>query len=349
MKIKVSIVVPTIREDSIRKFLKEWKGEFFENKEFSVSVIIVEDNPKKQFRIKKNKSITHYDWQDIERDLAKNSWIIPRRSDCIRSYGYWKAWLSNPDMIVTLDDDCYPLANYRDSSKDLTRQQGFLKTHWKRLTNGVESIRDSWVSTIQFERPRGLPYLRRVKEIHTNNIILNHGLWHNVPDFDAMTQLSLSKTEGLTGFEINQIIPQNFYYPMCGMNLAWKPSATPALYFLLMGQSNKGESWGFDRFGDIWAGIIFKKIADHLGYAVASGYPIIWHAKASNVFANLKKEASGIEINETFWEIIDAIKLGGQDFQECYSEIASKLSMKGIYWDVLKRAMRIWSGLFIQS
>ena len=249
-------------------------------------------------------------------------------------------------MIVTLDDDCYPLVHYYHERQDSVWHQGFIKTHWERITNGVISPHDFWVTTIKHERPRGLPYLKRSKEVHTINVVLNHGLWYNIPDFDARTQLGLTKTDGITGFEINQIIPKDTYYPMCGMNLAWKSSATPALYFLLMGQKNNSESWGFDRFGDIWAGIIFKKIADHLGYAIASGYPIIWHARASNVFANLKKEASGIEANETFWEVIDEIKLKGQNFQECYLEIASKLSMKSAYWDTLKRAMKIWVNLF---
>jgi len=346
MKTKVVVVVPTIREASIKKFLAEWKNEFFKNSEFSVTVIIVEDNPKKQFKIKENNSISHYDWQDVDRDLGKNSWIIPRRSDCIRSYGYWKAWLTKPDMIVTLDDDCYPLDRYYHNQENPILRQGFLKTHWERIKNGLTTTCDFWVSTIRDGRPRGLPYLKRTKEISTSNIVLNHGLWYNVPDFDARTHLGLSNTKGLTGFEINQIIPKNIYYPMCGMNLAWKTSATPALYFLLMGQSEKGKFWGFDRFGDIWAGIIFKKIVDHLGYKVASGYPIIWHAKASNVFANLKKEATGIEINENFWKEIDSIELKGQSFQDCYSEIASKLAIEGDYWNTLKKAMQAWSNLF---
>src|SRR3989304_3774293 len=115
------------------------------------------------------------------------------------------------------------------------------------------------------------------------------------------------------------------------------------MYVVLKGQNKKGESWGFERFGDIWSGVIFKKIADHLGYAIASGYPIIWHAKASNVFTNLKKEASGIKINETFWEIIDTIEL---------PDVASGCETIGIAAVGLplipkpgesERAMRIWA------
>ena len=345
MKKKVSVVVPTIREDSIKKFIGEWEKDFFYNKDFDVHLTIVEDNPAKQFKIKENKAISHYSWQDVDRDFAENSWIIPRRSDCIRSFGYWKAWLERPDMIVTLDDDCYPLHRYQSKEK-LVNQNDFLKSHWERLTNGVTSKQDFWVNTTQLERTRGTPYFKRAKEVYTPNIILNHGLWYNVPDLDARTQLEFSKIDNLTGFEIDQVIPKQKYYPMCGMNLSWKPAATPALYFLLMGQNNNEGAWGFDRFGDIWSGIMFKKIADHLGYSVASGYPIIWHSRASNVLVNLKKEAAGIEVNETFWEAIDGIELKGEDFRKCYREIALKLSINGKYWNKLKKAMQVWASLF---
>jgi len=347
MKIKATIVVPTIREDSIRKFLKEWEEEFFQNPGFDTSLIVIEDNPEKQFQIARNESIAHYDWRDIDRDLGENSWIIPRRTDCIRSYGYWKAWLQKPNMIVTLDDDCYPLEHYYHGKN--ANHKRFLLSHWNKLNNEIVLDRISWISTVKKIRPRGLPYKRQYKKIRTANVILNHGLWYNVPDFDAKTQLSLEKSDGLVDFEINQVIPKNFYYPMCGMNLAWRPEATPALYFLLMGRNKDGESWGFDRFGDIWAGIIFKKIADHLGYEITSGYPVIWHNRASNVLANLKKEARGMVVNETFWEAIDAIDLRGRTVQECYSEISHKLSLGGSYWNILKKSMQIWQNLFSPS
>lgn len=347
MKTKVAIVVPTIREDTIHKFLKEWEDEFFRNPIFDVSLIIVEDNPKKKFQIAKNEPIAHYDWQDIDHDLGRNSWIIPRHTDCIRSYGYWKAWLQKPEMIVTLDDDCYPLTHYYQENNATSKS--FLQTHWDRLHNGVTFDRVSWVSTVKNIRPRGLPYTKIRKETHTTNVILNHGLWYNVPDFDARTQLGIKKTKGWVNFEIDQVIPKNLYYPMCGMNLSWKPEATPGLYFLLMGENADGESWGFDRFGDIWAGIIFKKIADHLGYAITSGYPTVWHDRISDAFTNLKKEAPGIEINETFWEVIDNVDLQGQkgqNIRECYLELSAKLPLEGSYWNTLKRAMQAWVYLF---
>jgi len=342
MKRKITIIVPTIRKNSINRFLKEWRREFFENKKFDVQLIVIEDNPKKTFKLKQKKLI-HYSWENIEKDLGKNSWIIPRRTDCIRSYGYWKAWQQKPDMIVTLDDDCYPLKNYFSGER---KQKGFLEAHWKKLYGGMTIEEESWISTIKDLRPRGLPYQKRTKERTYKNIILNHGLWYNVPDLDGKTQLSTKKVSGLSNYAINQIIPKNKYYPMCGMNLAWKPEATPALYFLLMGQNKNGKYWGFDRFGDIWSGIIFKKITDRLEYNISSGNPIIWHDRASNALVNLKKETLGLKVNEYFWKAIDEIKLTKNNFKNCYKEIAQKLPLKNKYWTKLKKSMQIWTNLF---
>ncbi len=58
------------------------------------------------------------------------------------------------------------------------------------------------------------------------------------------------------------------YFPMCSMNLAWRPEFTAAMYFLLMGPDQP-----FDRFGDIWGGVLAKRVADHLGLASEQRLP----------------------------------------------------------------------------
>ncbi len=128
---------------------------------------------------------------------------------------------------------------------------------------------------------------------------------------------------------------------MCGMNLAFKPEIIPAPYFLLM-----GHGYEFDRFGDIWSGIILKKICDHLGYAITSGEPVVHHRRASNVWANLRKEDPGLEVNEEFWRVIDKVCLSGKTFVECYQEIARSLPLEGEYWSKLQEAMLAWTQLF---
>jgi hypothetical protein len=319
---RVVVVVPTIREQNIKDFLAAWKCELQ-----SCTVIVVEDNAERTFEIA-GANVQHYSHADIERDLGQAAWIIPRKTDCVRSYGYFKAWQLRPDMMITLDDDCYPNEG----------QTEFVATHWRRLQAGGET--SAWVSSVDGIVPRGVPYEPQ-NLLRRRPCVLNHGLWNNVPDFDAPTQmLHLRYPRELSWTD--RTIPLGSYFPMCGMNVAIRPEAIPAFYFLLMGL----ETYGFDRFGDIWAGVLLKKIADHLGYSVNSGSPAIKHLRASNVWANLRKEAPGLGINETFWSNVDAIPLRGNDFRSCYRELAKGLALTGAYWDTLRTAMLTWTDLF---
>jgi reversibly glycosylated polypeptide len=88
----------------------------------------------------------------------------------------------------------------------------------------------------------------------------------------------------------------------------------------------------------------------HLGYSINSGSPAIKHLRASNVWANLRKEAPGLGINETFWKAVDAVPLRGSTFRECYREIANGLEIQSAelpdYFPMLKKAMLTWTELF---
>ena len=131
------------------------------------------------------------------------------------------------------------------------------------------------------------------------------------------------------------------------MNVAFSRKITPLMYMLLMGYDYKLNYFGFERFDDIWAGIIAKKVMDHLGLGVISGSPILEHQKASNPFDNLKKEAVGIKYNEFFWKIIDEIKLTKSSILDSYKEIARKAKFpREDYFDKLRKAMLEWSELF---
>lgn len=323
---RVVVVVPTIRETSITEFLAAWQ--------WPCQVIVVEDNPEKTFALS---GCHHYAWPNIEQDLGKDEWIIPRRTDCIRSYGFWKAWQTGKPYILTLDDDCLPTEN--EGSQSAPR---FLQQH---LNNLQPATITRWHNTIGGAYPRGYPYEQRASAVEVG---ISHGLWTGVPDFDSITQLS-RRHAGLPDIEyIEGIVPHGQYYPMCGMNLAWRREYTPLLYFLLMGQDREGRPYPFDRFGDIWAGIISKRVLDHLGVGVWSGGPLVRHERASNVWANYRKEHAGIEANETFWQAVDCIALAGHMAARCYDQIAATIPklIKGDYWNQLATAMRLWSDLY---
>lgn len=373
--VKITLVIPTIRENCFQDFIERWSdvGLF----EHITELIVMEDNPHRTFDVEKAfkdrtrpYQLSHLCWNDIENFLDENSWIIPRRSDTVRSFGYLRAAQerldhSEPDYILTLDDDCYPCSDADGLKYD---GEGFLRTHVKQLQS-----RSRWYNTLNSVKPRGIPFYNIGQ---STNVIVNHGLWTNVIDYDAPYQLANPIKEEFS-FD-NRIVPANMYFPMCGMNVMWKREATVLMYHLLMGRRKPAvdgvaglDKDGLiklpvDRFGDIWCGILMKKIADLTSHSVTTGMPYIRHERASNPFVNLRKEADGILINETFWEHVDkfehdrslaevAIPIVAERqvvFSSMYSRMGEHV-MKfdsipeyAEYFRQLGMAMQIWAELF---
>ena len=348
-----ALIVPSIRGESLERFIAEWS--YASDMLKRVDLILVEDNPTKTFSIDRlnagpegtGANHRHFSWEDIDRH--EWSWIIPRRSDTVRSYGYWYAWSAGYQFMMTLDDDCYPAKGYEQL--DLLHKSMMTRTRWFNTLNSV--------------RPRGVPY----ENLGRRNVHVNHGIWEGVLDYDAPQQLVNPIPETYT--HDNRIVPHGAYHPFCGMNAMWRREAIPLSYHLLMGRrkpinefdrlpgtvldANGMEALPFDRFGDIFCGIIQKKVCDHLGWVVSTGTPYIHHDRASSPFKNLRKEANGIEVNEFLWEKIDAARLPDMTgctapAAACYAVIASAISDWGgehaDYWRTLGKAMGRWSDLF---
>lgn len=322
---KVYIVIPTIRN---LDFLTDWKNQFK-----NISLIVCEDKPQKSVSVPKiGQKTYHYSWQEIDEDLGKDSWIIPRRVSAIRNYGFLKAYQKGADIIITLDDDCYPVPNHN-----------LVKLHLQNLSLEVPQ---KWTNTYPDARhmyTRGMPYLNRKQ----SPVMLSHGLWTNVLDFDGPTYLQKIDFRAKFAEHFLQIISQGAYYPMCSMNLAFNREITPLMYFPLMGQDKEGHKWGYNRFDDIWAGIFSKKIMDHLGYGVVNGAPFVKHRKASDPFNNLIKEAGGIKQNEDLWKLVDQVNLESKNIKNSYKELVTKIDWtKEEYFEKLSQAILIWLKLF---
>lgn len=262
------IVVPTNRKNKFVEFLNSWKDLLP-----GCHLIVVHDTQDSDLVIEDD-GFTHeiFDWADIDNDLGHDAWIIPRRTDCVRSYGFIKALEHRPLFILTLDDDTKPFNNP-------------IQDHYAALFSPVLH-RNCYYNTMKTVLPRGYLGELLFPEV-------SHGVWVGTPDLDAHTQLTSYKD--CTKDDFNRgLIPRYAYYSMCGMNLAFKPEVTKHMYFGL-----QGTDYPVDRCGDIWAGFYVSQ----LGVMSVTGYAAVFHDRASNPWTNLKKERNAKEMTEKFVDL----------------------------------------------
>lgn len=260
-----------------------------------------------------------YSWEDIDRELGDDAWIISRKNAGIRSFGFLKACELGADVIATLDDDCYPIDD-------------------RLFACHVEAMdcTPCWVSSALNMTARGMPYRNRGQ---LAGVAVNVGLWRGVGDWDAPH--SLVGDEDRKHFEPpagQRVVPSGQYVPISTMNVAFRRAVLPLMYLPKMGQDVP-----YDRFDDIWGGILAKRVCDHLGWHVSVGRPVVNHQRASNPFVNLVKEAAGISMNEAFWARIASIGLGGVTAAQCMSEIGGALrTWQEDYFQTLGKAIELW-------
>lgn len=273
---QVDIVIPTIRD---LDFLEDWR-EFLA----PFDLIIIQDgDPKRRIAIPEGFKYCLYTREDIEHLLGAKSWCISFRDSGCRCFG----WLvSKKRYIYTLDDDCLVAQDPHGTRINA------VETHLRNLTTPstplyFNTLYDPYRPGADFVR--GYPFSLR-EGVKT---VISHGLWLNVPDYDAPTQLVKPLERNRRYVDAVVSVPHGTLFSMCGMNLAFDREAIGvAMYFGLMGEGRR-----LSRYDDMWAGWCAKVICDHLGLGVKSGLPYIWHNKASDPFINLRKEHNGI-----FWQ-----------------------------------------------
>ena len=272
---------------------------------------------------------------DIDRELGANGWIVPRRSGASRSFPIYLAWKSGCDYVITLDDDCLPVAG---------EEGAFIARHLQSFQQ------DRWFRSVAHDEARGIPY----QQLGSLRVRLNHGLWLENPDLDGPTALvRLREPRGVELRAGHGVVPPGMAFPLCAMNVCYHRDIVPAAYNLLMGV----EAFGLDRFDDIWSGLLIKRVLDYAGWYATTGEPYVRHSKQSSPFANLRKEAAGIEIHEHFWEfVLDAPLPPGLAVPAAYAHLASRVAefpaafpavnCPAGYFAELSRAMIAWASLF---
>jgi len=256
----IAVVVPTIpqRGAIFDLFMDKWKPLFDKH---NVEFIKVLDG---DIPVANGK-----DWDEV---MGEYKDAISNHNGGVRNLGfaYVAKYLPEVEYIITLDDDTHPIGD----------------TIYDHISALNQRVPITWFSTAS-EYMRGFPYGVRDEA----EVVLSHGVWENVADWDAPTQLVLGAKRPVTFPKCP--VPKGVLYPMCGMNIAFKRKVLPHMY-----QAPFWLEEGIGRVDDILCGIYSKKAIDEMDCAVVTGYARVWHDRASDVYNNLKLEAASIELFE---------------------------------------------------
>jgi hypothetical protein len=323
--VKWAVVIPTIRQEKFLDFLANWEQLFVKH---SVRLIVVQDNNERWELPSVPYKIEQYVHDDIDNELGHAAFCIPRNTDCIRSFGFYKAYLTDVDYVLTLDDDVRPIDGLDVFSE------------YEKVFVGGMYLSEYVNTGMFFVHPegmfmRGFPFSDR----HKKKVALQYGMWAGVPDLDGITQLSKPVDNGRVGVTTFSV-PKYAALTGCIMNCAFQREFAICFYQLLM-----GKNYPFDRWGDIWSGLVAKRVCDQNDWAVViNSYATVEHLRASDVNTNIKKESSGYAINEYLW---DEISMSTGSYEQIMNSLCDNDVFRNKeYSEKLKEAVNAWLGLF---
>lgn len=202
-----------------------------------------------------------------------------------KNRGIQAAMQAGADVVIIVDSDCYP--------DDWIGLEWFIDCHLRSLEpKAVSMFKD-----VTDPPSRGSPYQERSMVMP---VAASMGFWNGVPDFDAVTQLAHRNGPPI---EFHQEPIYGRYFPLCGMNLAFRPARwMPWCQFI-----------DVPRFDDIWMGWLFQKEAYRRGYCFSLEGPFVNHSRQSNVWRNLTEEAKHLERSDSLW--LDIARSDATDYE----------------------------------
>ena len=197
------------------------------------------------------------------------------RSGCAvtKNRGVENAIDQGAKIIIVLDDDCFP--------HDGMEFEEFIGKHLEALTPVAVDL----IKEVTIPPSRGTPYFAKSVVMP---VAASMGFWTEIGDYDACGQLVHGATHPME-FDTDPI--HGRYFPLCGMNLAFRAEEWPWAMFI-----------DVERFDDIWQGFIWQRKAYSDGKCFNLNGPLVRHSRQSNVWANLRAEAVNLEKNESVWQ-----------------------------------------------
>lgn len=229
--------------------------------------------------------------QDDERVIFQQD---TSKEGCARTKnrGIAAAIESSADAVIILDDDCFP-------HEGMTLAE-FIEAHERALEPQLVEMFD----VVTDPPSRGTPYFNRSIKMP---VAASMGFWTHIGDYDAPGQLVHGATKAM---EFHRKAIHGRYFPLCGMNLAFRVDEWPWCQFI-----------DVPRFDDIWQGFLWQKKSFSDGKCFNLAGPLVKHSRQSNVWQNLRDESLNLERNEKIWQEIHSLPL------EDYDQIRNELSL----------------------
>lgn len=236
---------------------------------------------------------------------------IPKRTDAIRSWGIVQAVEAGCTHILSLDDDVsprWPADPFAAYEREFER--GAVVSPWF----SVGALTDTGVEM------RGFPH----GEAERRKIAVQYGGWTGVPDLDGLTQAALEARVASGSSDFSPLVlpvPVGAGLTCCAMNFAFPSWFAVAAWQLPMMAGR------YDRWCDIWSGMIQKRVADACGLAVVvNGAASVHHTRASDTAVNIRKEAPGYRFHDGLWEALDVVEPGLCDFLTAWRMVTNALA-----------------------
>ena len=300
MSENIVVCLACCRPESFKIWYKKWKSLFDKH---NADVIVSWDTDDKT---PKTKGVTFIKRKDFPS-------YVPSKTSACRSAAVMSAYKKGYDIYIFLDDDVFPPTDGADPIQAYI--QGF---KLPQNASGYFDVGNEFLTPISFTR--GFPYNER----KITPVVAQYGGWDNVPDLDARDtrQLELTSGKPVKNYKFKRrvfAVPKHMGFTGCFMNCAFKHEVVPALYHLNMGTTKVG----YDRFDDIWASLMMKRIADHMGWAVLiNGEATCYHDRASDTVKSVFQEQVGHKFNEDLWDKLLRMELSDQmTFAQCYQRL----------------------------
>lgn len=357
---KISIVTTTIHKPTfIRQYFENFQK--FNMKLENINFIIVGDNktPKNLVIDRPYNDLSNVEyWKPKDQDEWLNKQfpgklkkikrlIIPENDMRRRNFGYLRAIELNSDIVITIDDDNFPI-----------QESNWLEEHIRGLKYSRRKIKsdNQIINPCEFLKTNKLDLYSRgyplseyyfsvpIRESGRSKSILNMGLWKNKPDVDSFTNILYPNlySEGFYGHCWYSLAKDN-YFPVNTQNTSFRKELS-IFHNLYMNKAL------FHRFDDIWIGLFTQKLMHKMGDSASFGKPLVEHRRNTHDYVkDLHVEFMGIALNNKMWKTILELNIESKTYRDGFLEIAHTLPIifnKNIliekFFIMMKESMELW-------